>query len=197
MKATVILAHPYPKSFNHAIYNTIIDTLNENHIVTFNHDLYNENFNPVLTENELGTDKSDDHLVNKYANELVESDYLFFIHPNWWGQPPAIMKGYIDRVIRPPHAYDFPQNDSGGGLPVEKFGAKFGIVFNTSNTDCDREENYFGDPLEKIWRQCVFGFLGIRKYHRRMFSIIADSTENERVNCLEIVKEDVKRIITI
>lgn len=195
MKASIILAHPYPKSFNHAIYNTIIGTLNEHQLVTFNHDLYIEGFNPVLTRNELGTDKSNDFLVNKYAAELVESDFLFFIHPNWWGQPPAIMKGYIDRVIRPPYAYDFPESDSGGGLPLEKFGGKFGIVYNTSNTNCDREENYFGDPLENIWKQCVFGFLGIKKYHRRMFRIIAESTERERANWLETVKQDVKRII--
>ena len=49
--------------------------------------------------------------------------------------------------------------------------------------------------MERIWKQSVFGFLGIRNYHRRMFSIVADSTESERVNWLEMVKENVKRIV--
>ena len=195
MRASVILAHPYPKSFNHAIYTTINDKLGELGIISFSHDLYAEKFNPVLSRNELGTDTSDDPLVNRYAMELLDSDFLFFIHPNWWGQPPAILKGYIDRVIRPPYAYDFPANDSGGGLPIEKLNGKYGVVYNTSNTDVDRENDYFGDPLELIWKQCIFGFCGINKYYRRMFSIISDSTNEERKLWLDEVKENTNNII--
>jgi putative NADPH-quinone reductase len=87
--------------------------------------------------------------VVKYAEELIASDYLIFVHPNWWGQPPAVLKGYIDRVFRPPHAYGFPENNSGGGLPVAKQNGKVGIVFNISNTDAEREKAYFGVTLEK------------------------------------------------
>lgn len=195
MKASVILAHPYPLSFNHAIYGTIINILNTFGIVTYAHDLYEEGFDPILTRDELGTDNSNDPLVNKYADELVDSDFLFFIHPNWWGQPPAILKGYIDRVIRPPYAYDFPKGTTGGGLPIEKLSIKYGLIFNTSNTEAKRENEYFKDPLENIWKQCVFGFLGINNYYRKMFRIVADSSEDERKEWLEIVKKDVNRIL--
>lgn len=194
MKASVLLAHPNPKSFNHAIYHQICSTVETLGMELFKHDLYLEKFNPVLTGNELGSNSSDDHLVNLYASELVMSDYLFFIHPNWWGQPPAIMKGYIDRVIRPPYAYDFTENESGGGLPIEKLKGKYGVVYNTSNTEADRENNYFGDPLENIWKQCVFGFCGIDKYHRRMFRSIEGSSDKTRTEWLAQVNNEVKEI---
>ena len=198
MKATVILAHPYPKSFNHAIYQTVCSKLENMDITLYKHDLYEEKFDPVLTVNELGTDTSEDILVNQYAKELMDSDILFFIHPNWWGQPPAILKGYIDRIIRPPYAYDFPANDSGGGLPIGKLKGKYGIVINTSNTEDGREEKYFGDPLEKIWKQCVFGFCGLEKYYRKMFRIVADSNDETRKNWLNEVEQIVeKNIIAI
>jgi putative NADPH-quinone reductase len=180
MKASVILAHPYDKSFNHAIFDAVCSRLGKLGVEVFAHDLYAEKFNPVITCEELGSDRSSDPLVNKYADELMKSDIIFFIHPNWWGQPPAVLKGYIDRVIRPPHAYDFPEGDTGGGLPVGKLKGKTGIVLNTSNTEEDRENNYFHDPLENIWKQCVFAFCGIEKYYRRMFRIIADSSMEER-----------------
>jgi len=180
MKASVILAHPYDKSFNHAIFDAVCSRLGMLGVEVFAHDLYAEKFNPVITCEELGSDRSSDPLVNRYADELIKSDIIFFIHPNWWGQPPAVLKGYIDRVIRPPHAYDFPEGDSGGGLPVGKLKGKTGIVLNTSNTEEDRENNYFHDPLENIWKQCVFAFCGIEKYYRRMFRIIADSSMEER-----------------
>jgi len=196
LKATVILAHPYEKSFNHAIYKTVIETLKVNKIGIYCHDLYHEGFNPVLTRSELGKEKSQDYNVNKYAEELIDSDFLIFIHPNWWGQPPAILKGYIDRVIRPPYAYDFPEGDSGGGLPTKVLKAKLGIVFNTSNTEEQRENNYFGDPLQNMWEKCICGFLGIEKAHRRMFRTIADSTLEERKEWLNMVKSDIVKFTT-
>ncbi|MCP4266086.1 MAG: NAD(P)H-dependent oxidoreductase, partial [Candidatus Brocadiaceae bacterium] len=124
MKATVVLAHPYKESFNHAIYNRVIETLDLCGITVFYHDLYSDGFNPVLSVSELGKEPSNDLLVKKYVEDMVASEFLIFIHPNWWGMPPAILKGYIDRVIRPPHAYDFPTNDSGGGLPIGKLKGK-------------------------------------------------------------------------
>ena len=193
MKASVILAHPYPKSFNHAIYKTVCSRLDELKLTVFKHDLYKEKFSPILTVDELGSDKSNDPLVNKYAEELIESDYLFFIHPNWWGQPPAILKGYIDRVIRPPYSYDFPTADF-GGLPIGKLKGKYGIVFNTSNTEKDREENHFNDPLENIWKLCIFEFCGIEKYYRRMFRIISESDLDQRKRWLQEVESIVEKV---
>jgi NAD(P)H dehydrogenase (quinone) len=127
-------------------------------------------------------------------DELLKSEILIFIHPNWWGQPPAIMKGYIDRVIRPPYVYDFDANDD-GGLPIIMLHNKIGIVFNTSNTNEKRENEYFHDPLEYIWKKCVFGFCGIDISYRKMFRIISNSSENERIKWLSEVEEMVKDIV--
>jgi NAD(P)H dehydrogenase (quinone) len=195
LKASVLLAHPYEKSLNRAIYRTVCEKLKELNVEIFAHDLYAEDFNPVMTRKELGTDRSEDALVNQYADELILSDYLLFIHPNWWGQPPAIMKGYIDRVIRPPYAYDFPPGDSGGGLPIGKLKGKTAIVFNTSNTEESREWAEFGDPLEDIWKRCVFGFCGLERYYRKMFRVVADSDLNLRKKWLREAADLTERAI--
>jgi putative NADPH-quinone reductase len=180
VKASVLLAHPYEKSLNHAIFRTVCEKLDELKVGTFAHDLYFEKFNPVMPRKELGTDRSEDALVNQYAEELVASEFLILVHPNWWGQPPAIMKGYVDRVIRPPYSYDFPPGVSGGGIPIGKLKGKTGIVFNTSNTEESRENAVFGDPLEDIWKNCIFGFCGIDSYYRKMFRVVADSDRDRR-----------------
>jgi putative NADPH-quinone reductase len=197
MKVSVILAHPYEKSFNHAIYQTVLGTCEKAGMQVFAHDLYQEGFDPVLTKDELGKLPTSDNLVDQYTRELLESDVLVFIHPNWWGQPPAILKGYIDRVIRPPHAYDFPENDSGGGLPIGKLKGKIGIVFNTSNTPEERENTYFHDPLEHIWIKCIFGFCGIDRYYRKMFRVIANSSLEDRRKWLSEVQEVIARKIIL
>ncbi len=195
MTAVVILAHPYGKSFNHAIHARIIHTLTINSVKTFSHDLYKDKFNPVITKEELGKKPTNDRKVRKYTKEVLDSDLLIFVHPNWWGQPPAILKGYIDRVIRPPHAYDFNDNDTGSGIPMGKLINKIGIVFNTSNTEKERESDYFHDPLQYIWNQCIFGFCGITKTYRKVYRIISDSTNEQRIEWLKDVEETIKRAI--
>jgi putative NADPH-quinone reductase len=103
-------------------------------------------------------------------------------------------------VIRPPYAYDFPENDSGGGLPIGKLKGKSCVVFNTANTAEEREENYFGDPLEKIWRKCICGFCGIDKYYRKVFGIVVDSDIEQRRTWLHetenLVEDVIKSVMT-
>jgi putative NADPH-quinone reductase len=194
MNASIILAHPYDKSFNHAIFQTAEKTFKNLKIDVYAHDLYKEGFNPVLTTMELGKEKPDDNLVKQYVDEMLQSRILVFIHPNWWGQPPAIMKGYIDRIFRPPYAYDYDENNEGNsGIP--KLTGKVGIVFNTGNTEATREEAVFHDPLENEWIQCVFGFCGIGKSYRRLFRVIANSSETQRKEWLREVEEVIRRSI--
>ncbi|WP_029902201.1 NAD(P)H-dependent oxidoreductase [Prevotella sp. 10(H)] len=185
MKVSVILAHPYNKSLNNAIAATVAQRLKENNHTVYFHDLYAEGFNPLITPDELISDNSRDELVIKHTREIREAEGLVIVHPNWWGQPPAILKGWVDRVLRQGIAYDFPEGDNGGGLPVGLLNVQAGIVFNTSNTPQEREDSVFGDPLENIWKECIFGFCGIHTYERRMYRVVADSTDEERKTWLE------------
>ncbi len=67
MKASLILAHPYDKSFNHAIYNRVSSKLYELGVEVYKHDLYKEGFDPLLTVSELSKEPSKDILVNQYV----------------------------------------------------------------------------------------------------------------------------------
>lgn len=108
MKISVILAHPYEASFNAAIAAHVVNTLKaKGHEVLF-HDLYREGFNPVISAQELVSDATDDALLQQHQTEIREADGIVIVHPNWWGQPPAILKGWIDRVLRENVAYAFP-----------------------------------------------------------------------------------------
>ena len=193
--ASVILAHPYELSFNHAIFATAKEALGGRGISVFSHDLYAERFDPVLTRAELGKEATADALAARYMEELAASDLMVFVHPNWWGQPPAMMKGYIDRVFRPPYAYDYDENATGPAETIQKLRGKIGIVFNTSNTEESRENGYFHDPLEHEWIKCVFGFCGIERCSRRMFRVVAGSRAEERAAWLEQVKGDIEAFL--
>jgi len=191
MRISVILAHPDTESFNHAIAAAVVETLNQNgHAVCF-HDLYGERFDPILPAGELPDDSPLPPAIEKHCGEIAEADGIIVIHPNWWGQPPAILKGWVDRVIRPGVAYEFLEGDEGEGVPNGLLKAQAALVFNTSNTETEREKTVFGDPLETIWKNCIFGLCGVHTFYRKMFNVIVVSSEEQRKGWLQEVRQTV------
>jgi NAD(P)H dehydrogenase (quinone) len=193
VKISVILGHPKRGSFNHAIAETVVQALKiGGHEVAF-HDLYQEAFDPVLPDVELPKAAVVPTLIMRHCDEIAAADGIVIVHPNWWGQPPAIVKGWIDRIIRPGVAYEFKEGDSGEGIPVGLLRAKSALIFNTSNTEAQREQKIFGDPLERIWKDCIFGLCGVKHVNRRTFGVMVMSTEQQREAWLYEVRETVGR----
>jgi NAD(P)H dehydrogenase (quinone) len=191
MKISIILAHPDKNSFNHAIASTVAaEAVKYGHGIHF-HDLYAEGFDPVLPGKEIPSGAFLSQAVEKHCNEISSADGIVIVHPNWWGQPPAILKGWIDRVIRPGVAYNFLENDGGEGVPEGLLKARSAIVFNTSNTPADREQSVFGDPLELIWKKCIFELCGVKTFHREMFGVVVTSTSEQRREWLDKVRKTV------
>ena len=185
MNVSIILGHPNPGSFNHALASAAREVVEEHGGRCFFHDLQGEGFDPLLPACELLRAAVVHPRVIELGREIQESDGIIIVHPNWWGQPPAILKGWLDRVLRMDLAYKFGVNDSGEGVPIGLLKGKWAIVFNTSNTAADREAEMFGDPLENLWRTCVFGFCGIEDFTREVFAVVITSTPEERAGWIE------------
>jgi len=191
MSVSVILAHPKSGSFNHAIAITCVTALEASGHNVYFHDLYAERFDCVLPFDEFPRDAALPSDIKRHCSEITTASGIVIIHPNWWGQPPAILKGWVDRVIRPGVAYEFIEGDKGEGVPRGLLIARSVTVFNTSNTDAERERFTFGDPLELIWKNCIFHLCGVRDVYRRTFGIVVTSTDTERQTWLA----EVSRII--
>ena len=192
MRISLILAHPNPRSFNHAIAWAAREELERNgHAVDF-HDLYREGLNPLLPPEELASDARLPADIARLCEEARTAEGFVIVHPNWWGQPPAILKGWIDRVLRAGVAYKFVEGDDGEGVPIGLLRAKAAVIFNTSNTPAEREKDVFGDPLEALWKRCIFELCWVRTVDRRMFGVVVTSTQEERTSWLG----EVRRIIT-
>jgi len=104
MNILVINGHPDKKSFSTAIFNKVIDNLdNEKHeIETLN--LAEMKFDPVLRFGYRERMVEDAEITR--SQELIQwADHLIFIYPIWWSSMPSLMKGWIDRVFTPGVAY--------------------------------------------------------------------------------------------
>jgi putative NADPH-quinone reductase len=186
MHVLVVIGHQRQGSFCHAIAAVAVEQLKAaGHEVTY-HDLYAEQFDPILTEAELGKDAQLPPVIARHCDELMAADGYVVVHPNWWGQPPAILKGWVDRVIRQGTAYAFgPQ-----GL-IGHLAGRRAVVLTTSNTPRDAELQLFGDPLENLWKTCIFGFCGVSQFQRRNFESVIMSTPEQRREWLD----DARRLI--
>jgi NAD(P)H dehydrogenase (quinone) len=180
MKSLLVVANPSPSSLSHAMAEASKAVLLECGYEIAYHDLYAECFNPVQPSGEADNTASVDPLVESHCGELQSADLILIFHPNWWSQPPAILKGWIDRVFRLNTAYSYPPGVGYEGVPTGLLKARHALIFNTSNTKSDREAAVFGDPLETLWRTSVFALCGVHSVIRRTYAPVAASTPEQR-----------------
>ena len=178
--ALAVVAHPSPTSFSHAMADAARAVLAARGFELAFHDLYAERFDPVQPSGEAQNTASSDALVERHCAELARADLVLVFHPNWWGAPPAILKGWIDRVFRLDTAYGYPPGVPPEGVPQGLLRARRALVFNTSNTPPEREQAVFGDPLELLWKRCVFPLCGVDDVVRRMVGPMSGSSEADR-----------------
>ncbi|RYD21902.1 MAG: NAD(P)H dehydrogenase [Lysobacteraceae bacterium] len=97
----VILCHPDPHSFNHAVATAYCDAVRVAGQDVVIRDLYALAFDPVLKADERPTVESPVRCpdVTRELDLITGSDVFVLIYPIWFGSPPAMMKGYIDRVL--------------------------------------------------------------------------------------------------
>lgn len=192
-RALVVLAHPRPGSLNHAVADRVADALREAGLHVDLHDLCAEGFDPVLRPEETWTagmsaaavlDRTTDPLVRRHRELVSRADLLVAVHPNWWGKPPAVMAGWLDRVLVPGVAYAL---DDAGGLPRPLLGLRGLLVVNTSDTPAEREAEQYGDPLDAIWRRCLAPYLGDPVVERLVLRVVADADTEQRATWLDEV----------
>jgi len=193
MNVSLILGHPAPGSFNHAICDAAMAALEAaGHACRF-HDLYAEKFDPVMTAAELPKDAVLPAEIECHCQEVGEADGLIIVHPNYWSAPPAMLRGWVDRVLRAGRAYNFVPDGQGGARPVGLLKARVGLVFTTANTPHEKEVELFGDPLHTHWLKVVFGLCGVARTEKWDFSPIITSTADTRREWLREVDRAVAR----
>ena len=126
-KIFLIYGHYSDKSFNAAIKNTFTKTAEENGHTVDSVDLYKEKFNPVFAGEEP------DNIVLDHRERIDACDTIVLIAPIWNFRMPAIVEGWIDKVLAPPWAFKFKHLWGNYGYPIgnlrNKKAIRAGITF--------------------------------------------------------------------
>ncbi len=189
----LLLAHPRPDSYCHALAERIGQRLCDLGHDVRSHDLYAERFDPLLTSYESHTTgatvesalaREEDPLIALHREELRQAHGLAVVHPNWWGMPPAILTGWINRIVVPGVAYRLAEA-TGHPEPLAPIQKLF--VVNTSDTTDEREETLYGDPLADIWGRCIAPYLGSPRVTRKVLRPVSSATPDRRAEWLDEV----------
>ena len=193
MKHLVVLAHPRQASFTHQVCVTYIDAVQAlgHHIVL--RDLYAMKFNPVASADEASTRPPTGPApdVQVEMDHLVAADVVTFISPVWWIAPPAIMKGWLDRVLRGGgFAYGYGPSGPRGALV-----GKQGLVF-TSSGSTEREfiDSRKLEAIRVMWGTGTLEFCGIKLLDHLHFGPVGSRSNAEMVAAyLRQVQENVHK----
>lgn len=190
-RVLIILAHPNPESFNHAISKTIEAKLLEKGHQVRVRDLYKLGFEPLLSleewkryESQAGDTPSD---VKSEQAEIQWASHLIFIYPTWWWGPPAMMKGYLDRVFTPVFAFEADVAGIRGKLKDKKVS----IIQTTGADENFIKENSIDESVKKLMAIGIFGFCGMEVAHHEFLMGISLKSYNE----LKVVLEEVDAMV--
>jgi len=180
MKVLYVYAHPEPRSFNGALKDTALAALKDKgHEVKLS-DLYAMNFNPVLSAGDFTDRKKPDVFkpffeaiqaskTGAFAPDIKEemekvkwADLLIFQFPIFFTFMPAIMKGWIDRVLAPGFGFNPITNSA---YDTGLFKGKSAMLVTTTGAPKEMysEEGAHGNlnkHLESI-THCIFEYMGM------------------------------------
>jgi len=194
LKYLILYAHPNPKSFNHAICETVHAELNRSGATVSVRDLYSMNFNPVLSADDLaGMMQGQLQPEVKAEQEHISSaDVIIVIYPLWWAGMPAILKGYIDRIFTEGFAYRIAGTDLEGLLKNKRV-----LLITTTGAP---KEMYEASGMFKSMAQTtgegIFQFTGMELIEHKYFCAIPYVTDEDRKKMLEELSEFVRQKLT-
>lgn len=111
MRALLVYCHPVPESFNAAVRDATMRGLIRAGYEIDLLDLYAEGFDPVMSAEDrrnYHTEGLNRLHIADHLERVKRADALVFVYPTWWYSPPAMLKGWMDRVLVPHEAFGIP-----------------------------------------------------------------------------------------
>lgn len=186
MNILLVYAHPNPRSFNRAILETADAALRERGHATRIHDLYQMQFRAALDgEDLLRNWRGDLPVETRREQDAIRwAQGLVFVYPIWWFGPPAILKGWIDRVFTRKFAFDFGPDGMKGLLAHER-----ALILNTLGGDeATYQREHWHELLARPITEGVLGACGVRNIVYRAFYQVTTIGHAERQAMLDEVR---------
>jgi NAD(P)H dehydrogenase (quinone) len=149
-KTLVILGHPNKKSFCAALHKEYVDSAKKSGKDVKILNIIDMKFNPVKQQEKTEKD------IVKAQKLITWAEHIVFVFPIWWGNMPALLKGFFDRTFSSGFAFRFKKNKRWDKL----LKGRTAHIITTMDTPIPIYKLMFGNPLRKNLRGILW-FCGV------------------------------------
>jgi putative NADPH-quinone reductase len=156
-KTLVILGHPDDHALGGALADAYIEGAKLAGAPVRVLRLADLDFDPVLHKGYKQIQPLEPDLQAAQA-DLIWAEHVVFVYPTWWGGPPALLKGFLDRVLLPGFSFQFQKN---GLLWKRLLRGRTARLITTMDAPYLGHKLLFGDPGKKMMKNATLFFVGI------------------------------------
>lgn len=189
IKHAVIVCHPAEESFTLSAAQRYAETVSARGQEVVVRDLYRMNFDPILRDEERSGAPGED-VVAEWAL-LGDVDVFVLVYPIWFGAPPAMLVGYIDRVFGAGRERGF------GGDTNLLEGKRLVSLTSSGSTRAWLNEKGVLNSLRTVYDRYlsdVFGFAETARYH--FDGVGPESTERDIRIHLKTVEDSAREVMS-
>ena len=174
MHILIVLDHPNPKSFSHAIAAEFIRGATDAGHTTETADLNAEGFDPRWTMADVNSDGGATTPADVKAEQarIDRADALCFVFPLFWWGMPATLKGWVDRVWSWGWAYDQLDDPE---ISLQR--PRTGVFLVPAGARSDEMETMgYTNAIHTSWIKGTFGYFG---FTNRALHLLNGSTGSD------------------
>lgn len=189
MNVLIVLGHPRTESLCGALADAYGEGAQEAGAEVRRLDLARLNFDPdvhTVSPNQQGFE--DD--IRKARELIVWAEHLVFVYPTWWGTMPALLKGFLDRVLTPDFA--FRTCEGGTGYQGLLTGRSAQLI-TTMDTPPLIHRLVYRQPGRNAMARATLGFCGINPVRSLVCGPVKDATAQRRQTWLERARRQGRR----
>lgn len=174
----VILGHPRTTSFGGALAEAYIDGAKAAGAEVRYTRLADLRFNPVRGAEGKTLEKD----LKKAQQDITWAQHIVFAYPGWWSSMPALLKGFLDRVLTAGFAFKFHKEHYWWDRLLTGRTARLLV---TVDSPVILHYLYFWAPGHTMMKRGILGFCGIRPVKASTFGAVVDSTDAQRTAWIE------------
>lgn len=142
-------------------------------------------FDPILREGYRREQPLEPDLATAYA-ALAQADHWVFVFPLWCGDMPAIMKGFLERVLQPDL---IKRKDTDNAMNWRIFENKSARIVMTMGMPVMVYRLWYGAHAIKLLKRNILHFIGVKPVRDTLFGIVAGVTNETRLGWIRQVEE--------
>jgi 1,4-dihydroxy-2-naphthoate octaprenyltransferase len=184
LKVLLVLGHPRRDSLCGALADAFAAGARQAGVDLRRLDLCDLQFNPNVI---AGSPRNQplEPAIGQAVDLVRWADHLVFVFPTWWGTMPALMKGFLDRVLMP--GFAFEEHEEGSGWDKLLTG-KSAHLLTTMDTPTWVYRWIYKSPGLNSLARATLGFCGIAPVRTTIFGVVKDSDSATRSRWLQQVR---------